>query len=173
MNKRPEHITAARWRRGEVFVEDHADPARPMRDADGVQVGYHQIRGTRAAQGGHDYLLRRGSLDAVQHAAADRFLRAWEGHARLSSALANVDGVQVPPHQRGHPSMARLSHAETLRQAQAALGSGQLSLVYNVVVRGLTLGTVGGAAGETDLDTRGRLRGALDRLAEVWGIESA
>ncbi len=173
MTKRPEHITAARWRRGEIFVEDHADPARPMRDADGVQVGYHQIRGTRAAQGGHDYLLRRGSLDAAQHMAASWFLAAWQGRERSRCALAGAGEVRTPLHQQGHPSVAMLRAAKLLREAEGALGQGAMILVHNVVVRGMTLGTIGGAAGEGDQVTLGRLRAALDRLAEVWGLENA
>lgn len=171
-DKRPAHVTRERWQRGEVEIDDHADPDRPMRDQAGVQVGYHTIRGARAAQGGHDYLLRRRTIDAAQHAAADRYARAWETRGgRLGCPLAGDGGGRLPPHERGHPTMAMLRAQETLDQAKRTLSQGALIIVQKVVLEGATLGAIGGAAGEGDQVAIGRLRAALDHLVEVWGIE--
>ena len=170
-DKRPAFVTPERWRRGEVIREDHADPDRPMRGQDGVQTGFHAIRGARAAQGGHDYLLRRGSIDNAQHRAADRYHAAWHGVERSGSALGGAGGVRLPLHQQGCPTAAMVACAADMMAAKDALGVGARILVHQVVVQGWTLGTVGGGSGENDQVTLGRLRAALDRLVEIWGIE--
>lgn len=152
-----------RINRGDVVAEFRPDP-----DAPGGIV----VRGARAAQGGHDYLHRRGSLDAAQHAAASRYSAAWHGAGRSGCATAGLLAAgRLAPSQRGHPTEAALGCAADIRLAHAALGPGQAALVQMVVLRGLTLGVVGGAAGEGDQVTLGRLRAALDRLAEMWGVE--
>lgn len=171
LGKRPAHVTRERWQRGEVEIDDHADPDRPMRDQSGVQVGFHTIRGARAAQGGHAYLRRRGSIDDAQFAAAARYVDAWHGCERSGSTLGAAGTTRLPVHQQGHPTMAMLQAAEALRQVDRSLGHAGRLIVHQVAVQGWTLGTIGGAAGEGDQVTLGRLRAALDRLVEVWGIE--
>ncbi len=153
---------AIRLARGDVVEEFRPDPAKPQ----GAPV-----KGARASQGGHDYLRRRGSLDAAQHAAAARYADAWQGMERSGSTLGAAGSVRLPPHQQGHPTQAMVACAADVRLAVECLGPGARLLVHQVSVQGWTLGTIGGAAGEGDQVTLGRLRGALDRLAEVWGIE--
>ena len=170
--KRPEFVTKARWARGDVYRDDHADPDRPLRAQDGVQTGFHTIRGARAAQGGHDYLHRRGSIDATQHAAAARYCDAWHGVERSGSTLGDIGGIRLPIHQQGCPTAAMVACAADIRVAKDSLGHGARLLVHQVAVQGWTLSIIGEAAGEGDKVTLGRLRGALDRLAEIWGIET-
>lgn len=153
-----------RRERGEVVVEFRPDPDNPQRAT---------VKGARAAQGGHDYLRARGSLDAAQHAAAERYSAAYHGQAKSGCHLAAaMDGnVRVPPHQQGHPSADMLDCAEMIRRADYILGEGMTHIVRLVVIKGSALKIAGEAAGETDQIALGRLRGALDRLAEMWGIE--
>ena len=154
---------AIRLARGEVVAEFRADPDNPQRGT---------VKGGRAAQGGHDYLLRRGSLDAEQHRAAEFYCAAWHTVSRSGCSLPSAESVaRVAPHQQGHPSAQMVDAAGMLRLAKQALGPGALFLVQRVVVEGSTLGTIGGAAGEGDQVTLGRLRAALDRLCEVWDVE--
>lgn len=155
---------AIRRERGEVVTEFRPDPDNPQTAT---------VKGARAAQGGHDYLRARGSLDDAQHAAACRYSDAMHGHVRSGCHLAAaMQGAgRTPPHQQGHPSPDMVAAAALIRQADAILGPGQTALVRMVVIQGLTLGTVGGAAGEGDQVTLGRLRAALDRLAELWALE--
>lgn len=171
--KRPGYVTKSRWDRGDVTMDEHADPSRPLRAADGVQVGYHPIRGVRASQGGHDYLLKRGSIDQCQYLAADRYCVGWHGANRSGSTLGELGSARVPAHQQGCPTTAMLACAADIRAATAALGQGARILVHQVVIQGWTLGAVGSGAGEGDQITLGRLRAALDRLAEIWEIETA
>lgn len=149
--------------RGDAVEEYRPDPANPQGGT---------VKGARAAQGGHDYLMRRGSLDAAQHAAADRYSASWHGMGRSGCAAAGLMGAgRVPPHMQGHPAQAMLACAMDVRIADRTLGNGASSLLRMVIVEGRTLGTVGGAAGEGDQVTLGRVRAALDRLAELWGLE--
>lgn len=171
--KRPAHVTRERWQRGDVAVEDHADPDRPQRDQNGVQVGYHSVRGARAAQGGHDYLHRRGSIDVAQHRAASRYADAWREAGRCGCVMGGAGEVKIPPHQQGHPSFEMLRAAETLRQAEARLSRREVEMVHRVTIQEHTLGRIGGDWRESDQATLGRLRGALDRLAEMWRLEGA
>ena len=155
---------AIRRERGEVVVEFRPDPDNPQRAT---------VKGARAAQGGHDYLRARGSLDAAQHAAAERYSTAYHGQAKSGChlAAAMAGNVRVPPHQQGHPSAEMVDCATMIRRADLILGPGAAALVRMVVIQGMTLGTISGASGETDQSALGRLRAALDRLAEMWGIE--
>lgn len=155
---------AIRIKRGEVVAEFRPDPAKP---------GGAPVKGARAAQGGHDYLLRRGSLDRTQHAAAVRYCDAWHGMDRSVGTLgALATPGRLPPHQQGCPTSRMVACASDIRTADAAIGQAARILVRRVVIDGQTLGTVGGAAGEGDQVTLGRLRAALDRLTEIWGIET-
>lgn len=161
-------VTNARTARGDVFKAEHADPDRPLRDQDGVQTGFHSIKGMRAAQGGHDYLLRRGSIDADQHRAADRYAASWAGTVRSGSALGGIGNVRLPVHQQGCPTSAMVACAADIRMAAAALGQGARILVHQVAVQGITLAAISEASGEKGEIALGRLRAALDRLCELW-----
>jgi hypothetical protein len=149
--------------RGEVIAEFRADPDKPQ----GTPV-----RGGRAAQGGHDYLFRRGSLDTAQHRAAELYCAAWHAVGASQCSLPSAEATsRRAPHEQSVIAHRKLAAAMTLRCAKAVLGPAAVFLVQRVTIRGDTLGTIGGAAGEGDQVTLGRLRAALDRLCEEWEIE--
>lgn len=155
--------TAIRRERGDVVVEFRPDPDNPQRGT---------VKGARASQGGHDYLWRRGSIDDTQHEAAVRYSDAYHGQVKSGCQLAAAmdGGIRLPPHQQGHPSEGMVDNASTIRQADFILGRDASALVQMVVIEGMPLFTIGEAAGEHDRIALGRLRGALDRLAELWDL---
>lgn len=157
----------ARLAHGDVELNTtRPDPDRPLRGHRGVQIGYHSTTGARV-RSGHDYLLARGTITPEQHSTAERYLTLAE-RADGAREFASDGAGRLPPHRQGSPSEAQVNAASELRSAAAAIGGVGAFVVRGIVVEGSTLGRLSRIFAEDEKSIVGRLRAALDRLAELW-----
>jgi hypothetical protein len=142
-----QQITNGRVRLGVL----RPDPARPMRDANGVQVGWHETKGARAYVAYEALPLTAGQLAAARriHDACEAITGAREFNG---GGLGGRAFWQV-----GGPSAAMVEAAADLRAVACILGRAHERAVLLLVVNG----DVG------DLDV---LRGALETMAAYWGV---
>lgn len=157
---------SVRRARGVVIVDAHPDPARPLLDGQGIQVGYHLVTGARVRSGA-EYLFKRRTITAAQFDTAERYVATVE---RMHGARdGRTEGTgRVPPHQQGHPSEDQVNAATDLRRAVDGVGKGGMGLIGAIVLDGNTLDGMAILLSEDVRHVVGRLRAALDRLGEVW-----
>ena len=136
-----------RRRRGDVVAHFRPDPDNPNRDVKGarVRVAYH-------------VLWIEGQISDEQHEAADRYL------VRLEQAQGAIEGAPtLAVATRGHggsgPTERQVMALADLRAADATLGA-DAQLVRAVVGFNCT-------PAPREVAT---LRGALQRLADLWGM---
>lgn len=155
-------IPAQRLKRGDLELAWRPDPERSPHSPG----GYPLVAGYRA-RGGADYLLARRVISRAHFNTAQAFLDVAQA---LQGARDGDDDVPVrlPLHQRGHPAEAALEAAERLRIAVDRVGKGPMGIIGAVVLDNATLGNLGVLYGEPEKAMGGRLRAALERLAEVW-----
>lgn len=136
----------------EVLAMDRPDPDRPMRDANGVQIGWHETKGARVRVA-YEHL----GLTDPQFRAAKRIHDACE--AITGAREFNGGGLGGRAFwQVGGPSAVMVDAAADLRAVAAILGRAHERAVLLLVVNG----TVG------DLDV---LRGALATMAAYWQLD--
>jgi len=168
----PASVSPSRFARGDVELDQpHADPDREMRDQQGVVIGFHEIR-TARVRSGHGYLLSRGVISAAHWATAERYLAVVAAMGGVRDGDWSL-GTRTPPHQQGHPSAAMVDATTAMRVAIDRVGKGPMGIVGAICIDGATIGGLSILLGEPDKVTIGRLRAALERLAEVWGEKRA
>lgn len=158
--------------RSDVAVEDRPDPDRPLlataEDGALVQVGFHTTRGARSLSG-HDYLHRRGAITWAEHQAALKYVVTLE---QLYGATWREAGQRsvVPPWQKGAPFERQIEAASELRRLREIVGVTGMAVVDATMCHQTTIARISQERGECPHYVTGRLRAALDRMAEYWGI---
>jgi len=167
----PASISPTRYARGDIELDQpHADPDRPLLDQDGVAIGFHEVRSARV-RSGPDFLRRRGVITQAHWETAERYqavAAACEGVRDGEWAT----GVRVPPHQQGHPSEAIVEAHALMRAAVDGVGKPAMGIIGAVCLEGATMAGLALLMDEHERHTIGRLRSALERLAEVWGLDA-
>lgn len=166
----PPSVSPTRYARDDIELDQpHADPDRPLRDQAGVTIGFHEVR-TARVRSGPAYLLARGTIGKEHWEAAERYL------AVVAAAAGSRDrefgsGVRVPPHQQGHSTQAMLDAGKLLRLAVEMVGKGPMGVIGAVCIDGATMAGLSILMDEPEKHTIGRLKAALERLREVWGMD--
>jgi len=162
-------VSPTRYARGDIELNvPHADPSRPLRDQGGVEIGFHEIR-TARVRSGHTYLRNRGTIDADHWDVAERYcvtVAAMKGARDAEWGM----GIRVPPHQQGHPAQTMVDAASSIRVAVDKVGKGPMGLIGAVCLDGATMEGLSILMDEPEKHTIGRLKAALERLGEVWGM---
>lgn len=166
----PPSISPTRFARGDIELNvPHADPDRPLVDQGGVTIGFHEICGPRV-RSGPAYLLARGTINRDHYEAAERYF-AVAVAARGIRDGEWASGIRVPPHQQGHPTQAIVDAQGLLRVAIDRVGKGAMGVIGAVCLDGATMAGLSILMDEPEKHTIGRLKAALERLREVWGMD--
>ena len=136
-----------------------ADPAAPMATIRRARVRFH-----------YDTLHRRGGLTDAEREAADRFGKTCEAFEGARDRPAPGMPVHREPHQQGHPTLSQVQAAASLRAVQAAVGNDANALLLLYVRDNLPASEVAQRRREREDCTVGRIKAALTRLAEHWGM---
>lgn len=165
----PPSVSPTRFDRDDIELDQpHADPERELRDQDGVVIGFHEIR-TATVLSGHDYLLARRTINRGHWEAGQRYLEVVAAMGGVRDGEWGT-GVRLPPHQQGHPSEAMVGAHSAMRVAIERVGKGPMKIIGAVCRDGATMAGLSLLMGEPEKHTIGRLKAALERLAEVWGM---
>lgn len=166
----PPYLSPFRYAHGDIELDvPHADPKREMKDQRGVTIGHHEVR-TPRARSGPDYLLAKGTIGRDHWDTAQRYMA-------VVAAMGGVrdgewgSGVRIPPHQQGHPSEAMVDAHTAMRAAIDMVGKGPMGIIGAVCLDGATMAGLAILMDEPEKQTIGRLKAALERLAEVWGMD--
>jgi hypothetical protein len=166
----PPSVSPTRFARDDIELDQpHADPERELRDQQGLVIGFHEIR-TARVRSGPAYLLARGTIGKEHWEAAERYLA-------VVAAMGGVrdgewgSGIRVPAHQQGHPSQAIVDAHSAMRVAVDRVGKGPMGLIGAVCIDGSTMAGLSLLMDEPEKQTIGRLKAALERLREVWGMD--
>jgi hypothetical protein len=142
-----------------VEVLDVADPAAPMAT----------IRRARV-KCGYDTLWRRGGLTDAEREAADRFAHTCDLAAGARDRPAAGMAGHREPWNQGHPAQTTLRATTSLRGVQVALGNDANALLLLYVRDNLPAGEIAARRKEREDCTLGRIKAALTRLSEHWGM---
>ena len=155
----PDYGTPERWARGDVERVCRPDPDAPHRTVSGARVVARYVEA-----------WRRGQITDAEREAADRWdvLTARAGGASSCSTLAR-GGVRDAPWRRTPPE-AQLAAITQLRHAREVVGRDAADLLDAWVVHGVCVAALAGQRGENAHHVMGRIRAALVRLVELWGI---
>lgn len=171
MTRLPPSISPVRFRRGDVELDQpHADPEREQRNHAGQVVGYHEIR-TARVRSGHGFLFARGTIERDHWLVGERFVEVTAASQGVREGEWIAAG-RLSPHQQGHPCTAMVEALTLLRRADAQVGKPAMAIVAAVCRDGVTLSDLAAVRGEPDRQIVGRLKAALERLGEVWGMSS-
>jgi hypothetical protein len=163
-------ISPTRYARGDVELNvPHADPDRPLVDQGGLAVGFHEIR-TARVRSGPAYLLSRGTINRDHYEAAERYFAVVVAAGGIRDGEWG-SGIRVPPHQQGHPTQAIVDAQGLLRVAIDRVGKGPMGVIGAVCLDGATMAGLSILMDEPEKHTIGRLKAALERLREVWGMD--
>lgn len=163
-------ISPTRYARGDVELNvPHADPDRPLVDQGGVTIGFHEICGPRV-RSGPAYLLSRGTINRDHYEAAERYFAVVVAAGGIRDGEWG-SGIRVPPHQQGHPTQAIVDAQGLLRVAIDRVGKGPMGVIGAVCLDGATMAGLSILMDEPEKHTIGRLKAALERLREVWGMD--
>jgi hypothetical protein len=166
----PASVSPTRYARDDIELDQpHADPERELLDQQGLVIGFHEIR-TARVRSGPAYLLARGTIGREHFEAAERYLD-------VVAAMGGVrdgewgSGIRVPAHQQGHPSQAIVDAHSAMRVAVDRVGKGPMGLIGAMCIDGATMANLSLLMDEPEKHTIGRLKAALERLREVWGMD--
>jgi len=163
-------ISPTRYARGDVELNvSHADPDRPLVDQGGLAIGFHEIR-TARVRSGPAYLLSRGTINRDHYEAAERYFAVVVAAGGIRDGEWG-SGIRVPPHQQGHPTQAIVDAQGLLRVAIDRVGKGPMGVIGAVCLDGATMAGLSILMDEPEKHTIGRLKAALERLREVWGMD--
>jgi len=155
----PDYGPPERWARGDVERVCRPDPDDPRRTVSGARVVARYVEA-----------WRRGHITDEEREAADRWGVLTE---RASGARACYDvargEVRDAPWRRTPPE-AQLAAIAQLRHAREVIGRDAAGMLDAWVVRGVCVAALAGQRGENAHQVMGRIRAALVRLVELWGI---
>jgi hypothetical protein len=155
----PDYGPPERWARGEVERVYRPDPDAPHRTVSGARVVERYVEA-----------WRRGQITDAEREAADKWAvltaRAVGG---IPCYDATGGGVRVAPWQRTPPEAQVVAIAQ-LRRAREIVGRDGAALLDSWIFGNVCVTVLGEQRGESRHQVMGRLRAALGRLAEFWGI---
>lgn len=166
----PPYLSQFRYAHGDIELDvPHADPARELKDQKGVTIGYHLVN-TARTRSGPDYLLAKGTIGPHHCDTAHRYLAVVAAMGGVRDGEWGI-GVRIPPHQQGHPSEAMVNAHTAMRLAIDMVGKTAMGIIGAVCLDGATMAGLEILMDEPEGAMKGRLRAALERLAEVWGTD--
>lgn len=142
-----------------VEVAAVADPDNPNRTIWRAQKKSH-----------YNTLWKRGGLSDAEREAADRFGKTCEAFEGARDRPAPGMPVHREPHQQGHPTLSQVQAAASLRAVQAAVGNDANALLLLYVRDNKPASEIAERRREREDTTVGRIKAALTRLAEHWGM---
>ena len=147
-----------RHKRGEIEKGWRPDPDNPNREVRGAKCVWQP-----------DRMHRAGTITLTQFLTCERYDRtvALASGAKLSDYGAVG---RLPPWEQGTPAERTLNAQTALRRADEALGPEQARLIRLLVLCNKSVAEIAAMRGERDLEAKGRVLGAVDRLAEWWGM---
>jgi hypothetical protein len=155
----PDYGPPERWARGDVERGYRPDPDAPHRIVSGARVVARYVEA-----------WRRGQITDAEREAADK----WEVlTARAGGASACYDAtrgeVRAEPWRRTPPE-AQLAAITQLRHAREIVGRDAAALLDAWIVHNVCVTALVTRPAENRHQVMGRIRAALVRLAELWGI---
>lgn len=152
-----DHGPANQHRTGRLEVVDAADPDAPSRTIRRARVVWH-----------YDTAHRNGHLSDPEREACDRYLILCD---REDGAQERRDGpsVRAAPWNRA-PALSAIQAAASLRAAHAAVGPDGAALLRLYVRDNLPADEIARRRNEGRDVITGRIRAAIRRLAEHWGM---
>jgi hypothetical protein len=160
-------LTTFQWKSGRYEAAAHADPDRPMfeKSKDGalVQVGFHQIQGTRVVQ--HYRRICQTPRQVLVCQSLGELVEEAGGARHRPEAMV----TRLKPWEKGHPCDQLLDAQTALRRVKAAVGESAWDLLDLVAVQNKRINDLA-ATGDARAVLRGRFLAAVDRLAEHWRI---
>ena len=162
-------VSPTRYARGDIELNvPHADPGRPLHDQDGLEIGFHEVR-TARVRSGHTYLRNKGTIGQDHWEVAERYCYTVEAMGGVRDGEWGT-GIRVPPHQQGHPAQTMVDAASAIRVALDGVGKAPMGLIGAVCLDGATMAGLSILMDEPEKQTIGRLKAALERLGDVWGM---
>lgn len=142
---------------GRVEVVDAADPDAPARTIRRARVVCH-----------YDTAWKKGQISDVEREAADRYAQT---HERFEGARERHDGpVSMSRAWERTPPLTQLQASASLTTAHQVLGNDAAGILIMYVRRNWTCERIAQHRHEDRKLTMGRIRAALCRLAEHWGM---
>ncbi|RVT95237.1 hypothetical protein EOD42_16765 [Rhodovarius crocodyli] len=162
-----DHGPRVQHQTGKLEVVEAPDPDRPA----------HNVRRARRVYHYHA-AWQRGSLTDAEREAADRYAITCEMEEGARDKPTGGPPVRVPPWMQGQPLMTQVQAVTSLRFAHHAVGKDGAALLRLYVRDNLSAEVIASRRGldgegrqrETKDVTMGRIRAALGRLAEHWGM---
>ena len=155
----PDYGPPERWAHGDVERVCRPDPDDPRRTVSGARVVARYVEA-----------WRRRQITDEEREAADRWDVLTE---RASGARACYDvargEVRDAPWRRTPPE-AQLAAITQLRHAREIVGRDAAALLDAWIVRHECVTVLAARRGEHPRQAMGRIRAALTRLVELWGI---
>jgi hypothetical protein len=157
MRRHGDYGPAIQRRNGRLEVVDAADPDSPARTIRRARVTCH-----------YDTAWRKGQISDAEREAADRYAITCD---RFAGAKERHDGpVSTSRAWERTPPMTALQASASLTEAHKAVGMDGAALLAKYVRDNLTAEAIAQRRNEDRKLTMGRIRAALCRLAEHWGM---
>lgn len=152
-----DHGPKIQHRNGALEVVDAADPANPSRTIRRARARCH-----------YDAAWKAGRINDVEREAADRYAMTQE---RFAGAREHRDGptTQSRPWERT-PALTQLQASASLTDAHKAIGNDGAALLVMYVRDNRPVEDIARRRNENPTLCMGRIRAALSRLAEHWGM---
>lgn len=152
-----DHGPKIQHRNDQLEVVDAADPAQPARTIRRAQRVCH-----------YDTAWRKGRISDTEREAADRYAQTYE---RFDGAREHFDG---PSTRRNYwertPPLTQLQASASITDAHKAIGNDAAALLKLYVVKNVKADEIARRRNENPTLCMGRIRAALSRLAEHWGM---
>ena len=138
-------------------VVQKADPTAPNRTITQAQVACH-----------YDTAWRKGQISSAEREAAHRYATTYE---RADGAQDRAEGPSASRNAWEHmPALTVLQASASITSANKALGCQAAALVYAYAVENRSSESIAKDLREDRKITMGRIKAALRRLAEHWGM---
>jgi hypothetical protein len=119
----------------------------------------------------YDRLHARGGLTDAEREAADLYAVLLEQEAGSRDRPVIKVGGRTPPWLASHPNERQVIASAKLRKAHEAVGHYARALLRRFVEDNQPVNLIAVQMRMDERQCMGRVRGALTRLAELWGME--
>jgi hypothetical protein len=156
----PDYGPVIRLNRGDVLRTEGPCPDDPRATV---------RRGRAICQ--YDRLHARGGLTDAEREAADLYAVLLEQESGARDRPVVKAGGRTPPWLQGHPGEMQVIASTKLRKAHDAIGHHARALLRRFVGDNQPVVVIAAQMKMDERQCMGRVRGALTRLAELWGME--
>jgi hypothetical protein len=119
----------------------------------------------------YDRLHARGGLTDPEREAADLYAVLLEQESGARDRPVVKAGGRTPPWLQGHPAETQVKAAAKLRGAHEAIGHYSRALLRRFIEDNQPVSLIASQMKMDEKQCMGRVRAALTRLAELWGME--